>query len=99
MLVNENNRVLDIDDFAKALETVFQGTATILDRMRLSCTFYDHESGKTETDDVGQSIYCLARLPITVLNLSQWNNSMAGDERGSFTSWFKSTPEYDRHFC
>ncbi|KIM75822.1 hypothetical protein PILCRDRAFT_826969 [Piloderma croceum F 1598] len=45
-----------IDDFAKALETVFQGKATILDRMRLSCTFYDHESGKTETDDVAWQV-------------------------------------------
>jgi NADH kinase len=60
MLENEDNGDLDIDDFAKALETVFQGKATILDRMRLSCTFYDHESGKTETDDVGQSTYRLA---------------------------------------
>ena len=60
MLENEDNCDLDIDDFAKALETVFQGKATILDRMRLSCTFYDRELGKTETDDVGQSAYCLA---------------------------------------
>lgn len=45
----------DIDDFAKALETVFEGKATILDRMRLSCTFYDNESRKIGTDDVGQS--------------------------------------------
>jgi len=95
--VNEADRDLDIDDFAKALETVFQGKATILDRMRLSCTFYDRELGKTETDDVGKSAYFLAYSPLS--DVSQWNNSMAGNERGSFTSWLKSTPEYDRHFC
>lgn len=33
----------DIDDFVKGLEAVFQGKATILNRMRLSCTFYDKE--------------------------------------------------------
>jgi len=45
-----------IDDFAKALETVFEGKATILDRMRLSCTFYDHESQKIGTDDVAWQV-------------------------------------------
>lgn len=45
-----------IDDFAKALETVFEGKATILNRMRLSCTFYDHESEKIGTDDVAWQV-------------------------------------------
>lgn len=32
---------IDVDDFAKALESVFQGKATVLYRMRLSCAFFD----------------------------------------------------------
>lgn len=35
-----------IDDFVKGLEAVFQGKATILNRMRLSCTFYDKDRKK-----------------------------------------------------
>lgn len=41
----------DIDDFAKGLEAVFQGKATILNRMRLSCTFYDKERKKMGSAD------------------------------------------------
>lgn len=33
----------DVDDFSKALETVFQGKATVLYRMRLSCAFLDND--------------------------------------------------------
>ncbi|CAA7259034.1 unnamed protein product [Cyclocybe aegerita] len=42
-----------IDDFDKALESVFSGKATILNRMRLACTFYDNELVRKskETDD------------------------------------------------
>ncbi|KAJ2931265.1 hypothetical protein H1R20_g5777, partial [Candolleomyces eurysporus] len=42
-----------IDDFAKALDSVFAGRATILNRMRLACTFYDAELEKKgeATDD------------------------------------------------
>jgi NADH kinase len=42
-----------IDDFSKALASVFQGKATILNRMRLACTFYDKDSEKMgkDTDD------------------------------------------------
>ncbi|KAH9973688.1 ATP-NAD kinase [Lactifluus volemus] len=42
-----------VDDFAKALESVFQGKATVLYRMRLSCSFADQEGniiGKKEED-------------------------------------------------
>ncbi|KAF8653321.1 hypothetical protein AX16_004021 [Volvariella volvacea WC 439] len=39
-----------IDDFAKALESVFQGKATILNRMRLACTFYDKNLAKKGDD-------------------------------------------------
>ncbi|KAL0581328.1 NADH kinase pos5 [Marasmius crinis-equi] len=37
-----------MDDFAKALESVFQGKATVLNRMRLACTFYDQEREKID---------------------------------------------------
>ncbi|EGO00957.1 hypothetical protein SERLA73DRAFT_178956 [Serpula lacrymans var. lacrymans S7.3] len=40
-----------IDDFAKALESVFQGKATILNRMRLSCTFFDGDGRKIGVDE------------------------------------------------
>lgn len=30
-----------VDDYAKALESVFEGKATVLDRMRLACSFFD----------------------------------------------------------
>ncbi|ESK93628.1 nadh kinase [Moniliophthora roreri MCA 2997] len=41
-----------IDDFAKALESVFQGKATILNRMRLACSFYSQDhSQKDSTND------------------------------------------------
>lgn len=33
----------DVDDFSKALESVFQGKATVLYRMRLSCAFSDKD--------------------------------------------------------
>ncbi|KAG9312040.1 ATP-NAD kinase-like domain-containing protein [Chiua virens] len=40
-----------IDDFAKGLEAVFQGKATLLNRMRLSCTFYDKDERKMDDDE------------------------------------------------
>ncbi|KAG7091039.1 hypothetical protein E1B28_010099 [Marasmius oreades] len=40
-----------MDDFAKALESVFQGKATILNRMRLACTFFDQD--RAQKDDSG----------------------------------------------
>ncbi|RDB25428.1 NADH kinase pos5, mitochondrial [Hypsizygus marmoreus] len=39
-----------IDDFAKALESVYLGKATILNRMRLACTFYDEKLSKKGND-------------------------------------------------
>jgi len=35
-----------IDDFAKALDSVYRGKATILNRMRLACSFYDTNGEK-----------------------------------------------------
>ncbi|KAF9228366.1 ATP-NAD kinase [Gyrodon lividus] len=39
-----------IDDFVKGLEAVFHGKASLLNRMRLSCTFYDKDSRKIGSD-------------------------------------------------
>lgn len=46
----------DIDDFAKALESVFQGKATVLNRMRLACTFYDKDLKKIGNEGDGACI-------------------------------------------
>lgn len=42
---------LDVDDFAKALESVWHGNTTILYRMRLSCSFFDADGTKLGDDD------------------------------------------------
>ncbi|KAF5320901.1 hypothetical protein D9619_001949 [Psilocybe cf. subviscida] len=39
-----------IDDFDKALESVFTGKATILNRMRLACTLYNSDLSKKSKD-------------------------------------------------
>ncbi|KAG6836561.1 hypothetical protein H0H93_006788 [Arthromyces matolae] len=44
------NRIPDIDDFAKALESVYSGKATILNRMRLACNFYNTDLAKKGSD-------------------------------------------------
>ncbi|KAI5986825.1 ATP-NAD kinase-like domain-containing protein [Pisolithus albus] len=43
--------VTDIDDYAKGLKAVFDGKATILHRMRLSCSFYDQDGRKIGSDE------------------------------------------------
>jgi len=48
-----NKERVDIDDFDKALESVFTGRATILNRMRLACTFYDKDLSKKSKDGDG----------------------------------------------
>lgn len=50
-----DSRFPDIDDFAKALESVFSGKATILNRMRLACTFYNKDLAKIGDDGDGSS--------------------------------------------
>ncbi|KAI6148462.1 ATP-NAD kinase-like domain-containing protein [Pisolithus tinctorius] len=40
-----------IDDYAKGLKAVFDGKATILHRMRLSCSFYDQDGKKIGSDE------------------------------------------------
>ncbi|KAH6914322.1 NADH kinase [Coprinopsis sp. MPI-PUGE-AT-0042] len=39
-----------MDDYAEALERVFKGKATILNRMRLACAFYDDKLQQKEND-------------------------------------------------
>jgi NADH kinase len=50
----------DIDDFAKALDSVFRGKATILNRMRLACSFYDTNAEKI--GDYGDGLYLFELL-------------------------------------
>ena len=45
--------VLDIDDFDDALESVFAGRATILNRMRLACMFYNKDFSRKSQDADG----------------------------------------------
>jgi NADH kinase len=52
-LLSPHQLNLDIDDFAKALESVFLGKATILNRMRLACIFYDEKLSKKGSDGDG----------------------------------------------
>ncbi|KAH9060537.1 ATP-NAD kinase-like domain-containing protein [Lactarius vividus] len=42
-----------VDDFSKALESVFQGKATVLYRMRLSCAFLDNDGNKLSKEGEG----------------------------------------------
>jgi hypothetical protein len=72
MLLNVGTRDYhhtDIDDFAKALESVFMGKATVLNRMRLACTFYNEDLAKKGHDgdgscDVSQTISFLRKIQI-----------------------------------
>jgi len=47
----------DVDDFAKALESVFQGKATVLYRMRLSCSFSDKDGNNIGNEGEGIRIH------------------------------------------
>jgi hypothetical protein len=49
-------KLLDIDDFAKALDILFQGKATILNRMRLACSFYDGDLKKIGEEGDGELV-------------------------------------------
>jgi hypothetical protein len=44
----------DVDDFAEALDSVFNGKATILNRMRLACMFYEGSGEKKGKDGDGR---------------------------------------------
>lgn len=67
---NSSNPTTDIDDFAKALHSVYTGKATILNRMRLACTFYDKDRKKTGGDDDGEfnENFYLFTIFITVIS-------------------------------
>lgn len=39
---------VDIDDYAKALDSAFAGGATVLHRMRLSCRFHGSDGERLE---------------------------------------------------
>lgn len=43
----------DVDDFAQAVASVFQGTATVLYRMRLSCLFYNKDGERMDKEGRG----------------------------------------------
>lgn len=60
--------LLDIDDFAPALESAFTGKATVLYRMRLSCTFHDSDGNRIGRVNDGESVDRL-RLFSDVMNL------------------------------
>jgi NADH kinase len=47
------DNLADVDDFAKALESVFQGNATVLYRMRLSCAFSDQDGNNIGNEGEG----------------------------------------------
>ena len=47
----------DIDDFAKAIDSAFEGKAMVLHRMRLSCTFQDKDGETIGKKSEGRSMY------------------------------------------
>lgn len=47
----------DVDDFVKALKSVFQGKATVLYRMRLSCSFSDKDGNSIGNEGEGIRIH------------------------------------------
>lgn len=51
----------DIDDFAKAIRSVFEGKATILNRMRLSCMFHGQASDSTTVEGASEFDHLLVR--------------------------------------
>lgn len=55
----------DIDDYAKALDSAFEGRATILKRMRLSCKFHDVDGTQMETHCEGLSIHMRICCPVS----------------------------------
>ena len=63
----------DVDDFSKALESVFQGKATVLYRMRLSCAFSDENGNSIGSEGKGIPI-CLLLNAMTQLSLRLASN-------------------------
>lgn len=46
----------DIDDFAKAIESAFDGKATVLHRMRLTCSFQTKDGSDMDVDRMWKSL-------------------------------------------
>lgn len=61
-----SSTIPDVDDFAQALASVFQGKATVLYRMRLSCLFYNKDGERMDKEGRGQS--CITFLSFPFLN-------------------------------
>jgi len=78
-----------MDDFAKALECVFEGQATILNRMRLACTFYNRDLAKKGNDGDG-----IAGLSYLWCLYSSQLVRLAGDERDCPPSRFEPSPQH-----
>lgn len=89
MLPADANILLDIDDFAKALESAFDGKATILNRMRLACTFYNQDLAKKGDDEDGASVTTLQLICIT-----QKSVRLASHERDCTSSGLEPSPEH-----
>ena len=83
-------RKIDIDDFAKGLEAVFHGKATLLNRMRLSCTFYDKDDKKMDGDGAFRKYFSACNKPSPHPSLR-----MAGHERDCTAPWFQPPPKHD----
>lgn len=67
--------MIDIDDFAVALDSVFQGKATILNRMRLACTFYNQDESKKSDQGDGRCLthnYTNVSLKTRFLQTGKW---------------------------
>ena len=84
----------DIDDFAKGLEAVFHGKATLLNRMRLSCTFYDKDEKKMDNDGACHECLFASNEPS-----SHPSFRMAGHERDRTAPRVQPPPEHNRYLC
>jgi hypothetical protein len=80
----------DVDDFSKALESVFQGKATVLYRMRLSCAFSDKDGNSI--GNKGEGICVSASYPDAMTQLSL---RLASNERGCFAPRIKSASKHN----
>ena len=57
ILTDDSTIDTDVDDFSKAVESVFQGKATVLYRMRLSCAFSDKNGSSIGNKGEGIRVY------------------------------------------
>jgi hypothetical protein len=80
----------DVDDFSKALESVFQGKATVLYRMRLSCAFSDKDGNNI--GNKGEGILTYTSYPNAMTRLS---SRLASNERGCFAPRLKPASKHN----